>query len=89
MERECKLVFRNDTLAPRIFEILSTSRAIGGYSSQGTRAWVTEDVYFDTPKLSLERLHCVCRVRTIGGNRGLKLKKRTVDVGYKAWYERK
>ena len=89
MERECKLIFRDDTLAPSIFEILSTSPAIGGYSNRGKRAWGTEDVYFDTSDLSLERLQCGCRVRTIGGDKILELKKRTEDVGYKACYERK
>jgi purine nucleosidase len=88
MERECKLIFRDDTLAPRIFEILSTTSTIGGYNNKGKREWMIEDVYFDTPDLTLERLDCVCRVRKIGEERYLEFKRRIVDAGYKACYER-
>ena len=80
MQRECKLIFRDDALAPRILEILCTTPVIGGYSAQGKQEWIVEDIYFDTLDLSLERLGCVGRVRTVGQNRYLELKKRTVDV---------
>jgi len=89
MERECKLIFQDDALASGIFDILSKTPSLRGYRSHGKQEWTIEDIYFDTPELALEHLDCVCRIRRVHDDSYLELKKRTVNVGYKACYEKK
>ena len=85
--RECKLVFQDDALALGVFNILSKTPSLRGYRSRGRKEWMIEDLYFDTPTLLLEHLDCVCRIRKVRDDNYLEIKKRTVNVGYKACYE--
>uniref|UniRef100_A0A832A1F4 CYTH domain-containing protein n=1 Tax=Desulfacinum infernum TaxID=35837 RepID=A0A832A1F4_9BACT len=82
MHRHHCFVFRDDRLAPAIFEGLQKQNTLAGFACQPMNSVSYEDHYFDSPALALHALGMVCRIRkNAAGQEELTLERHRLGPG--------
>ena len=75
MEKECKLIFKDDSIAPYVFRALLEIDSLRGYRFRQIRKFLIKDTYFDSSDFLLEKNSTVCRFRQFDRNGFLEIKK--------------
>ena len=77
MDREIKLIFRDDSFAEKVFMLLSGNCTIAGLHSTNSENITINDEYFDIHGLELEKRNIILRKRCDNAGERFELKWRT------------
>jgi len=81
MHRHYSFVFRDDRLAPAIFDALQKQDNLAGFPCQPMPSVSYEDHYFDSPGLALHALGMVCRIRKNQSGQEVSLERHRLGPG--------